>query len=176
MTKNLLVIVLLAVVILLLMTKPKYGKDTITIKTDTIINVKTLTKYKKGDSIPFKIIVQDSVLIPVHDTIRIINDYLQVKAYSDTINLDSNTFYIQDTITQNKIIGREFKAKLKEKTIYITNTIKPKTELLIGGELRNFNNVLGASIGVGLKVPNKGVILLNYGTQGYSLGYYKKLF
>ncbi len=176
MTKNLLLIVLMAVVILLLFTAPKYGKDTITIKTDTIINVKTLTKYKKGDSIPYEIIVQDSVLIPVHDTIRIINDYLQVKAYSDTIKIDSNTFYIQDTITQNKIIGRGFEAKLQEKTIYITNTIKPKTELLIGGELRNFNNVLGASIGVGLKVPKKGLILVNYGTQGYSLGYYKKLF
>ena len=175
MTKNLLMIVLMAVIIILLFTSPKYSKDTITIKTDTIINVKTLTKYKKGDSIPYQIIVLDSVQIPVHDTIRIVNEYSQVKAYSDTINLDSNTFYIQDTITQNKIIGRGFTAKLQEKTIYITKTLKPKTEFLIGGEIRNFNNVLGASIGVGIKVPNKGLILLNYGTQGYSVGFYKKL-
>jgi hypothetical protein len=90
--------------------------------------------------------------------------------------MDSNTFYIHDTITKNKIIGRGFEATLREKTIYITKTIKPKTELLIGGELRNFNNVLGASIGIGLKVPNKGLMLLNYGTQGYSVGFYKKLF
>lgn len=176
MTKNLLIIVLIGVVLILLFTSPKYSKETITIKTDTIINVKTLTKYKKGDSIPYKIIVQDSVQIPVHDTIRIVNEYSQVKAYSDTINLDSNTFYIQDTVTQNKIIGRGFTAKLQEKTIYITKTLKPKTEFLIGGEIRNLNNVLGASIGVGVKVPNKGLILVNYGTQGYSLGYYKKLF
>ena len=175
MTKNLLIIVLIGVVLILLFTSPKYSKDTITIKTDTIINVKTLTKYKKGDSIPYQIIVQDSVQIPVHDTIRIVNEYAQIKAYSDTINLDSNTFYIQDTITQNKIIGRGFTAKLQEKTIYITKTLKPKTEFLIGGEIRNFNNVLGASIGVGIKVPNKGLILLNYGTQGYSVGFYKKL-
>ena len=175
MTKNLLMIVLMAVIIILLFTSPKYSKDTITIKTDTIINVKTLTKYKKGDSIPYQIIVLDSVQIPVHDTIRIVNEYSQVKAYSDTINIDSNTFYIQDTITQNKIIGRGFTAKLQEKTIYITKTLKPKTEFLIGGEIRNFNNVLGASIGVGIKVPNKGLILLNYGTQGYSVGFYKKL-
>lgn len=175
MTKNLLMIVLIGVVLILLFTSPKYSKETITIKTDTIINVKTLTKYKKGDSIPYQIIVQDSVQIPVHDTIRIVNEYSQVKAYSDTINIDSNTFYIQDTITQNKIIGRGFTAKLQEKTIYITKTLKPKTEFLIGGEIRNFNNVLGASIGVGVKVPNKGLILLNYGTQGYSVGFYKKL-
>jgi hypothetical protein len=176
MTKNLLVIILIAVVIFLLMTQPDYTKKEIVLKTDTIFNVKTLTKYKKGDSIPYVIIAQDTIQIPIHDTIRIINEYLQIKAYSDTIRIDSNAFYIQDTISQNKIIGRGFEAKLQEKTIYITKTIKPKTELLIGGELRNSNNVLGASIGLGLKVPNKGVILLNYGTQGYSVGYYKKLF
>jgi len=175
MTKNLLVIILIGVVIFLLMTQPDYNKNEIVLKTDTIFNVKTLTKYKKGDSIPYVIIAQDTIQIPIHDTIRIINEYLQIKAYSDTIRIDSNAFYIQDTISQNKIIGRGFEAKLQEKTIYITKTIKPKTELLIGGELRNFNNVLGASIGIGLKVPNKGLMLLNYGTQGYSVGFYKKL-
>ena len=175
MTKNLLVIILIAVVIFLLMTQPDYTKKEIVLKTDTIFNVKTLTKYKKGDSIPYVIIAQDTIEIPIHDTIRIINEYLQIKAYSDTIRIDSNAFYIQDTISQNKIIGRGFEAKLQEKTIYITKTIKPKTELLIGGELRNLNNVLGASIGIGLKVPNKGLMLLNYGTQGYSVGFYKKL-
>jgi hypothetical protein len=175
MTKNLLVIILIGVVIFLLMTQSDYTKNEIVLKTDTIFNVKTLTKYKKGDSIPYVIIAQDTIQIPIHDTIRIINEYLQIKAYSDTIRIDSNAFYIQDTISQNKIIGRGFEAKLQEKTIYITKTIKPKTELLIGGELRNFNNVLGASIGIGLKVPNKGLMLLNYGTQGYSVGFYKKL-
>ena len=174
--KNALVVILIAIVIILLMTKPNYNKNEIVLKTDTIINVKTLTKYKKGDSIPYNILLQDSIYIPIHDTIRIINEYLQTKAYNDTIKIDSNTFYIQDTIAQNKIIGRGFQAKLQEKTIYITKTIKPKNEFLIGGDLRNFNNVLGASIGVGLKVPNKGLILMNYGTQGYSVGYYKKLF
>ena len=174
--KNALVVILIAIVIILLMTKPSYNKNEIVLKTDTIINVKTLTKYKKGDSIPYNILLQDSIYIPIHDTIRIINEYLQTKAYNDTIKIDSNTCYINDTIAQNKIIGRGFQAKLQEKTIYITKTIKPKSEFLIGGDLRNFNNVLGASIGVGLKVPNKGLILMNYGTQGYSVGYYKKLF
>lgn len=174
--RNLLVIILIAVVIFLLMTKPTYTKNEILLKTDTIFNIKTLTKYKKGDSIPYKVILQDSIYIPIYDTIRIINDYSQIKEYNDTIRMDSNTFYIHDTITKNKIIGRGFEATLREKTIYITKTIKPKTELLIGGELTNFNNVLGASIGIGLKVPNKGLMLLNYGTQGYSVGFYKKLF
>lgn len=180
--KNLLVIILIGVVIILLMFNPSYIKNQIVIKTDTIVSVKTLTKYKKGDSIPYniivkeKVIIQDSIKTTIHDTIRIINEYSQIKAYNDTIRMDSNTFYIQDTITENKIIGRGFQAKLQEKTIYITKTIKPKKEFLIGGDLRNFNNVLGTSIGLGLKVPEKGIILVNYGTQGYSVGYYKKLF
>lgn len=173
MTKNLLMLILVGVVILLLFTAPNYSVNTI-VKRDTIFNVKTLVKYKKGDSIPYKILVTDSV--KVHDTIRIINEYLQIKAYTDTIRIDSNSFYIQDTISQNKILGRGFTANVKEKTIYITNTIKPKAELLIGGDLRNYNDILSASIGVGLKVPNKGIILINYGTQGYSVGFYKKLF
>lgn len=176
MSKNILLFILTLVIIILLMTKPSYNKNEIILKTDTIFNVKTLTKYKKGDSIPYNVVLQDSIFIPIYDTIRIVNDYSQVKAYNDTIKIDSNTFYIQDTITQNKIIARKFEAKLQEKTIYITKTIKPKKELLIGGELRSFNNSLGASVGLGLKVPNKGLILLNYGTQGYSVGYYKKLF
>ena len=131
MTKNLLVIILIGVVIFLLMTQPDYTKNEIVLKTDTIFNVKTLTKYKKGDSIPYVIIAQDTIQIPIHDTIRIINEYLQIKAYNDTIRIDSNAFYIQDTISQNKIIGRGFEAKLQEKTIYITKTINPKTELLL---------------------------------------------
>lgn len=166
-------LILVGVVILLLFTAPNYSVNTI-VKRDTIFNVKTLVKYKNGDSIPYKILVTDSV--KVHDTIRIINEYLQIKAYTDTIRIDSNSFYIQDTISQNKILGRGFTANVKEKTIYITSTIKPKVELLIGGDLRNYNDILGASIGVGLKVPNKGIILINYGTQGYSVGFYKKLF
>jgi hypothetical protein len=117
MTKNLLVIILIAVVIFLLMTQPDYTKKEIVLKTDTIFNVKTLIKYKKGDSIPYVIIAQDTIQIPIHDTIRIINEYLQIKAYNDTIRIDSNAFYIQDTISQNKIIGRGFEAKLQEKRI-----------------------------------------------------------
>ena len=176
MNKNILLFVLTIVIIILLVTNPSYNKNEIILRTDTVFNVKTLTKYKKGDSISYNVILQDSIYIPVHDTIKIINEYLQTKVYNDTIRIDSNMFYIQDTITQNKIIGRNFEAKLQEKTIYITKTIKPKKELLIGGDLRNFNNTLGASIGLGLKVPNKGLILVNYGTLGYSVGYYKKLF
>ena len=85
--KNALVVILIAIVIILLMTKPTYNKNEIVLKTDTIINVKTLTKYKKGDSIPYNILLQDSIYIPIHDTIRIINEYLQTKAYNDTIKM-----------------------------------------------------------------------------------------
>lgn len=175
MIKNLLIFLLAFLIIIVYINREKFTNRELleTIKYDTIYTTKQSIKYKKGNDIPFYII--DSVRTEVHDTIRIINDYNRIYAYNDTILMDSNSFYIQDTITQNKIIGRKFEANIKEKAIYITKTIQPKKELLIGGEIRSFNNVLGASIGLGLKVPNKGLILINYGTQGYSLGFYKKL-
>ena len=68
------------------------------------------------------LLTNDSIIIrdTIYDTIRIINDYSQIKEYNDTIRMDSNTFYIHDTITKNKIIGRGFEATLREKN-YIYN-------------------------------------------------------
>ncbi len=69
---------------------------------------KVTTKWKQGKDIPYVIIatdtVHDSVQYTVHDTIRIVSDYMRTYAYSDTINLDSNTFVINDTISQNKYL------------------------------------------------------------------------
>ena len=42
-----------------------------------------INKYKKGDSIPYKLV--DTIYTHISDTIRILADYSQVKAYSDTI-------------------------------------------------------------------------------------------
>ena len=84
---------------------------------DTIRVPKAYNVYKKGDSIPYAVI--DTLRIPIHDTISVINDYLSVKAYSDTIKKDSNIFVINDTISQNKIRSRGFEAHFTEKTIRI---------------------------------------------------------
>ena len=51
--------------------------------------------------------------IEVHDTIptdtaSILKDYFATYAYTDTLKTDSVTFVINDTISQNKIITRQF--------------------------------------------------------------------
>ena len=70
-------------------------------KIDTIIQHDITKKYIKGDSIPFVVLAVDTTTI--HDTIRILQDYSFVRAYSDTIKVDSSTFVINDTISK---IGR----------------------------------------------------------------------
>ena len=177
MTKNLVIAVLLIVVALFLFSDPSYNGGSVTIVRDTVYQQKTFTKYKKGNDIQSYIIKTDSVHI--HDTIEVLSDYMRKYAYSDTISFDTNNVvYIQDTVTQNKIIGRSVGLNIQEKTIYITKTIQPKdkTAVYFGflTDLRQENKQLGVGVGVAIKTPKKGVITLNVTTNSYSLGYYLK--
>jgi hypothetical protein len=158
------------------------------IKTDTVYQTKVTTKWKQGKDIPYVIIatdtVRDSVQITVHDTIRIVSDYMRTYAYSDTINVDSNTFVINDTISQNKIQSRGFEAKITEKTILttITKAAKAKNTLYLGfrGDLSESNGLEVLSPGIVLNAKNKALIGLNVNISknyniGYSLGAYIKI-
>jgi hypothetical protein len=123
----------------------------------------------KGKDIPYVIIatdtVRDSVRFLVHDTVQILTDYMRIYAYSDTINVDSNTFVINDTISQNKIQSRGFEAKITEKTILttITKTPKAKNTLYLGfrGDLSESNGLEVLSPGIVLNVKNKALMGLN---------------
>jgi hypothetical protein len=183
MIKNLVIAVLLVVVALFLFSEPTYNKVSVTIVRDTVYQQKTFTKYKKGNDIHSYTILTDSVLIPVHDTIKILSDYSRVYAYSDTIAIDTNNVvFIQDTISQNKILGRGFSAKLSEKTIIETRTITPKAKnalyLGITGDLRQDNSIDNVGIGAIYKIKNKALIGLNLKTGQsvkYGIGFYLKL-
>lgn len=158
------------------------------IKTDTVYQTKVSTRWKQGKDIPYVIIatdtVRDSVQISVHDTIRIMTDYMRIYAYSDTIKVDSNTFVINDTISQNKIQSRGFEAKITEKTILttITKESKAKNSLYLGfiGDLNGSNGLEVLSPGIVLNAKNKALIGLNLNISknyniGYSLGAYIKI-
>ena len=126
--------------------------------------VKTYRKtYIKGDSIPFVIIATDTTTI--HDTLRIINDYNAVLAYTDTINQDSNIFVINDTISQNRIKSRSFESKITEKTIYVKEFYaeKAKYRLYYGirGDFSQSNGLQVVSPGLMLNAKNKALIGLN---------------
>jgi hypothetical protein len=137
---------------------------------DTVYQQKTFTKYKKGDSIQSYIILTDTVQNYVHDTIKVLNDYYAVRAYNDTIYQDSNNFVITDTISQNKILSRSFKANLTEKTI-LTNQYyveKPKNAIYLGfrGSFRPSSGLEVLSPSLMLNAKNKALI-------GFSLDLYK---
>lgn len=135
---------------------------------DTVYQQKTFTKYTKGKDIQSYIILTDT--LPIHDTIRIIQDYNTTKAYIDTIKQDSNIFVIRDTISQNKILSRSFEASLREKTI-VTKQLyveKPKNTLYLGfrGDFRPSNGLVVLSPSLMLNAKNKALI-------GFSLDLYK---
>ena len=181
MIKNLVIVILLVIIALFIFSEPVYKGATINIVHDTVYQQKTFTKYRKGDSIPFVVLDTTYLIDQIHDTIKIISDYSRVYSYSDTIRIDTLGYaYIQDTISQNKIQGRSFKAEINEKTIYVTKTIipKPKKEVYLGviGDLRAFDNKLGLGLGLGYKTAKNGLFTINATTNHYSLGYYKKLF
>jgi hypothetical protein len=183
MIKNLVIAVLLVVVALFLFSEPTYNKGSVTIVRDTVYQQKTFMKYKKGNDIQSYIIMTDSVQIPIHDTVEILTDYMRKYAYSDTINIDTNNVvFIQDTISQNKILGRGFSAKLSEKTIIETRTITPKAKnalyLGITGDLRQDKSIDNIGIGAIYKIKNKALIGLNLKTGQsvkYGVGFYLKL-
>jgi hypothetical protein len=182
MYKNIVIGILVIIVFLFIKDKSEYiGNPSVIIDTDTVYQEKTFVKYKKGESIPFVVLDTTYLIDEVHDTITIVKDYNQAKVYSDTIRIDTLGYaYIQDTISQNKIQGRGFKAEISEKTIYVTKTIipKPKNEVYLGvlGDLRSFDNKVGLGLGLGFKTAKNGLFTINATTNQYSLGYYKKLF
>jgi len=179
--KNILILALIIVVLFfVLVTNNEGGNTKVITKIDTIIKDKTIIKYKKGIRIPFVVLDTIYQIYQVHDTIYIVNDYNKIKAYSDILRINTdNSVYIQDTITQNRIIGRSYKANLSEKTIIVTNDIyhKPKNELFLGliGDIRRFDNKIGIGVGLNYKKKNESYIL-NFTTNQISLGLYKKLF
>jgi hypothetical protein len=141
---------------------------------DTSYKTLYVNKYKKGNDIPFYII--DSVHIPVHDTLLVLNDYYKVKAYLDTIKKDSNIFVISDTISQNRIISRGFKANLTEKTIITREyyASKPTNNLYWGirGSYSSLNGLEVLSPSLMLSVKNKALIGFSVDiSKNYNIGY-----
>jgi hypothetical protein len=156
----------------------KRKNKTITTTTvDTVTVTKEFTKFTKGDKIPFKIL--DTIYKQNYDTTYIVKDYNQVKEFTDSIRQDSNLFVIRDTISQNRIIGRSFQAKIQEKTITITNNIqhKPKSALYLGirSDISNDYSKVNHNISLSFKTRQRGLFSVGYGMSGYSVGYAIKL-
>jgi hypothetical protein len=178
--KEVVITLLVAILIIFIARSSRYSKIDPVIVThyDTVYQEKTFTKYTKGDSIPFVVLAIDTTTI--HDTIQIVKDYLTTKVYTDTFSIDSSKFTIIDTISENRIQNRQFKADLHERTIIVTNDIyhKDKNALYLGflGDLRRFDNKIGLGVSLGFKTAKNDLFIFGASTNQYSVGYYKKLF
>ena len=172
---------ILIIAVLVLVLEPKKENPPVVItKYDTIVEVKNILKYKKGDSIPFVVLDTIHQIDEVHDTIRIVNDYNKVYAYYDTLKLDSAQYvYVSDTISQNKILGRGYGGHFIQKVIRIETTkIRPDRFAVywgVLGDYREFDKKIGFGFGLGFKMPENGLFTIGATTNQYSLGIYKKL-
>jgi hypothetical protein len=103
-----------------------------TIDTVEVEKIKTVTK--KGEDIIHEVIDVDTLvlreLVNV-DTAALLKDYLAKVVYKDTLTLDGGlgTIALTDTISKNRILGRTWDAKVKERTI--------KEELIVKEPARN---------------------------------------
>ena len=181
MYKYLIILVLIGVIILLLNSSSTKA-PTIVTHTDTLYRDTTIIKYKKGSDIVYQIIDSAPNYVPiyVHDTVKMIYDYLSIKKYTDTLRIDTDNYVsIIDTISQNRILGRSYNAHFREKTIVVTNDIyhTEKKGFYLGSilDLRRFDNKVGVGVGLMYKPSKSQIIGLNLTTNQISVGYYIKL-
>ena len=178
--RDIITAILIIAVLVLVLEPKKETKPIVITKYDTIVEVKNIVKYKRGESIPFVVLDTIVKIDEIHDTIKIISDYSRTYAYYDTLKIDSVQYvYVSDTISQNKILGRGYGGHFVQKTITIKNDIyhKPKNELFLGliGDYRRLDQKLGVGVGVIYKKQKEGYTF-NYTTNHISVGLYKKLF
>jgi len=172
---------ILIIAVLVLVLEPKKSNPPIVItKYDTIVEVKNIVKYKRGESIPFVVLDTIVKIDEVHDTIRIMSDYNRIYAYYDTLKLDSAQYvYVSDTISQNKILGRGYGGHFVQKEIKIQTTkiMPPKFAVYWGvlGDYRAYDKKVGFGFGLAFKLPKNGLFTLGATTNQYSIGIYKKL-
>jgi hypothetical protein len=135
---------------------------------DTFEVVKTKVVTKKGEDIYHETIVEKEVIIPaVVDTAALLKDYYSKVLYKDVLVLPDSlgTIAVTDTISQNKIWGRTFDAKVKQREIKETLIVKelPKTQIyygLTGG----FNKAdVVSNVGAGFLVKTKKDKIYNLG-------------
>ena len=127
---------------------------------DTVDIIKTKIVTKKGEDIYHETIVEKEVIIPaIIDTLALLKDYYSKVLYKDTLILPDSLGIValNDTISQNKILGRTFNASVKQRTIKETTIVKelPKTKIFYGLE-GGFNKAdVVSSVGAGVLINTK---------------------
>lgn len=145
--KSILLIVLILIIVLMKTCDREETKPGKTIKIegkkyevvkhdiDTFIQKKETVVYKKGTDIYH----DTTIYVPTpisFDTVQVVNDYYAKRVYIDTLKLADSLGYIvvNDTISQNSLLGRLWNAQVNKTTIKETLIVKelPKNQIYIG--------------------------------------------
>lgn len=136
---------------------------------DTLMRIKIKTQY---DSDTIK--QTDFVTEPV-DTAMILMDYFGEYHYSDTIKFKRGRAIVNDTVTQNRIVGREFKLYTTDTTF--RDTLEQKSIWYIGVSVSGNPQYIFSGVGWDLSVKTKndmiytgGVRFIKGGTTYYEAG------
>lgn len=150
----------------------KYEVIKHTIDTVEVEKVKVVTK--KGKDIVHEVIDVDTLVLKEMvnvDSAAILKDYLAKIVYKDTLTLDGGlgTIALTDTITKNRILGRTWDAKVKERIIKEELIVKePAKAQLYYGLNAGFNKedyVSAIGAGVILKTKKDKIYQLGLGVN-----------
>ncbi len=150
----------------------KYEVIKHTIDTVEVEKVKVVTK--KGKDIVHEVIDVDTLVLKELvnvDSAAILKDYLAKIVYKDTLTLDGGlgTIALTDTITKNRILGRTWDAKVKERIIKEELIVKePAKAQLYYGLNAGFNKedyVSAIGAGVILKTKKDKIYQLGLGVN-----------
>lgn len=141
---------------------------------DTVEVLKEKVITKKGKDIFHEIIEYDTVTMKEFvdvDTTAILKDYLSKVVYKDTLILPDSlgSVSLTDTITQNRLEGRTWNAKVKERIIKETLIVKdpPKSQLYFGlsGNFDRENLIAGVGAGLAFKTKKDKLYQINLGVN-----------
>jgi hypothetical protein len=137
---------------------------------DTIEVEKTKIVTKKGEDIIHEVIDVDTLVLKELvnvDTAALLKDYLAKVVYKDTLTLDGGlgTIALTDTITKNRILGRTWDAKVKERIIKEELIVKePAKAQLYYGLNAGFNREdYVSAVGAGLILKTKKDKIYQFG-------------
>jgi hypothetical protein len=169
-TKNIIISILLVIIIIILLNP----KGCIPARTETITISKTDTLYYEyydtipieteiEIEVPIEVIKETTIEVPVLqkvDTTEIIKLFSENKQFKkDILELPGSigTITLYDTISNNRILGRSFTSKLKQKIVRDTVEIilPPKNVLYFGIESSLNSPDLINNIGVGVMYKTK---------------------
>jgi len=146
----------------------KYEVIKHTIDTVEVIKEKVVTK--KGKDIVHEVIDVDTLVLKelvTVDSAAILKDYLSKVIYKDTLFLPDSlgTIALVDTITKNRILGRTFDAKVKQREIKETLIVKELAKNQVYYGLNGgFNKAdVVSHVGAGLMLKTKKDKLYQFG-------------